>query len=177
MCCSFIQFFVEAQRRSGQPQNPPVHYQSKCWRKLSSIRCASVVPSHKNFRLLLSQCLSTINGHLEARRPALPSTSPGIFSLARRLSLLREARRQSCNCLRSDAPPNAIERAFWEVRHRTRPMSSFSNTESCDPIIYGVISHPNSFWERKPFFQFTQTTRRLPFGVRLDMSVHSAYTT
>ncbi len=30
-------------------------------------------------------------------------------------------------------------------------MSSFSNTESCDPIIYGVISHLNSFWERKPW--------------------------
>jgi len=37
-------------------------------------------------------------------------------------------------------------------------MSSFSNTESCDRIIYGVISHLNRSWERKPFFQFTQTT-------------------
>jgi putative transposase len=51
---------------------------------------------------------------------------------------------------------NVIERAFREVRRRTRPMSSFSNTESCDRIIYGVISHLNSSWERKPFFQFTQ---------------------
>ncbi len=53
---------------------------------------------------------------------------------------------------------NVIERAFREVRRRTRPMSSFSNTESCDRIIYGVISHLNSSWERKPFFQFTQNT-------------------
>jgi putative transposase len=53
---------------------------------------------------------------------------------------------------------NVIERAFREVRRRTRPMSSFCNTESCDRIIYGVISHLNSSWERKPFFQFTQTT-------------------
>ena len=53
---------------------------------------------------------------------------------------------------------NVIERAFREVRRRTRPMSSFSNTESCDRIIYGVISHLNRSWERKPFFQFTQTT-------------------
>lgn len=53
---------------------------------------------------------------------------------------------------------NVIERAFREVRRRTRPMSSFSNTESCDRIIYGVISHLNSSWERKPFFEFTQTT-------------------
>jgi putative transposase len=53
---------------------------------------------------------------------------------------------------------NVIERAFREVRRRTRPMSSFSNTESCDRIIYGVISNLNRSWERKPFFEFTQTT-------------------
>jgi transposase-like protein len=29
---------------------------------------------------------------------------------------------------------NVIERAFREVRRRTRPMSSFSNPESCDRI-------------------------------------------
>ena len=53
---------------------------------------------------------------------------------------------------------NVIERAFREVRRRTRPMSSFSNLQSCDRIVYGVISHLNSSWERKPFFEFTQTT-------------------
>lgn len=53
---------------------------------------------------------------------------------------------------------NAIERAFREVRRRTRPMSSFSNLQSCDRIIYGVISHLNSSWEKNPFFQFTQNT-------------------
>lgn len=53
---------------------------------------------------------------------------------------------------------NVIERAFREVRRRTRPMSSFSNTESCDRIIYGVISHLNTSWEKIPFFEFTQTT-------------------
>jgi transposase-like protein len=52
---------------------------------------------------------------------------------------------------------NVIERAFREVRRRTRPMSSFSNLESCDRIVYGVISHLNRSWERKPLFQFTQT--------------------
>jgi len=40
----------------------------------------------------------------------------------------------------------------------TRPMSSFSNTESCDRIIYGVISHLNSSWEKTPFFEFTHST-------------------
>jgi len=53
---------------------------------------------------------------------------------------------------------NVIERAFREVRRRTRPMSSFSNTESCDCITYGVISHLKSSWERTPFYEFTHLT-------------------
>ena len=53
---------------------------------------------------------------------------------------------------------NVIERAFREVRRRTRPMSSFSNTQSCDRIIYGVISHLNSSWERKPLPDFTHSS-------------------
>jgi len=51
---------------------------------------------------------------------------------------------------------NVIERAFREVRRRTRPMSSFTNPQSCERIIYGVISNLNRSWERKPFFEFTQ---------------------
>jgi putative transposase len=50
---------------------------------------------------------------------------------------------------------NAIERAFREVRRRTRPMSCFQNTASVDRIIYGVISHLNKSWEDKPLRQFT----------------------
>jgi len=52
---------------------------------------------------------------------------------------------------------NVIERAFREVRRRTRPMSSFCNRESCDRIVFGVISHLNSSWEGKPLLEFTQT--------------------
>jgi putative transposase len=51
---------------------------------------------------------------------------------------------------------NVIERAFREVRRRTRPMSSFTNGESCDRIVFGVISHLNRSWERKPLPEFTQ---------------------
>ncbi len=51
---------------------------------------------------------------------------------------------------------NVIERAFREVRRRTRPMSSFTNPASCDRIIFGVITHLNRSWERKPLPQFTQ---------------------
>lgn len=52
---------------------------------------------------------------------------------------------------------NVIERAFREVRRRTRPMSSFSNLASCDRIIYGVASYLNSSWDRKPLPEFTHS--------------------
>lgn len=51
---------------------------------------------------------------------------------------------------------NAIERAFREVRRRTRPMSCFTNEASCDRIIYAVIHHLNGQWERHPHREFTQ---------------------
>jgi len=48
---------------------------------------------------------------------------------------------------------NAIERAFREVRRRTRPMTCFSNLASCDRITYAVMHHLNSQWERRPLWQ------------------------
>lgn len=45
---------------------------------------------------------------------------------------------------------NAIERAFREVRRRTRPMSCFTNDASCERIIYAVVSHLNQSWEARP---------------------------
>ena len=53
---------------------------------------------------------------------------------------------------------NAIERAFREVRRRTRPMTCFQNSASVDRIIYGVISHLNKNWEKKPLPEFTHNT-------------------
>jgi len=50
---------------------------------------------------------------------------------------------------------NAIERAFREVRRRTRPMSCFQNSASVDRIIYGVISHLNKTWKARPLPEFT----------------------
>jgi putative transposase len=50
---------------------------------------------------------------------------------------------------------NAIERAFREVRRRTRPMSCFQNSASVDRIIYGVLSHMNRSWREKPLQEFT----------------------
>ncbi len=50
---------------------------------------------------------------------------------------------------------NVIERAFREVRRRTRPMTSFNNPDSVDRIIFGVITHLNETWKEKPLRQFT----------------------
>jgi transposase-like protein len=53
---------------------------------------------------------------------------------------------------------NAIERAFREVRRRTRPMTCFTNDASCERIIYAVVRHLNSKWEGRPLQQFTQNS-------------------
>ncbi len=53
---------------------------------------------------------------------------------------------------------NAIERAFREIRRRTRPMSCFQNSDSVDRIIYGVITHLNKNWKGKPLLEFTHHT-------------------
>lgn len=50
---------------------------------------------------------------------------------------------------------NAIERAFREVRRRTRPMSCFQNLPSVDRIIFGVINRLNIAWSAKPLPGFT----------------------
>lgn len=53
---------------------------------------------------------------------------------------------------------NAIERAFREVRRRTRPMSCFQNNASCERIIYAVISHLNQRWSSTLPVAFTQAS-------------------
>lgn len=51
---------------------------------------------------------------------------------------------------------NAIERAFREVRRRTRVFSCFSNTASSERIIFAIFTHLNTNWQGKPLKQFTQ---------------------
>lgn len=51
---------------------------------------------------------------------------------------------------------NVIERAFREVRRRTRPMSCFNNPQSIERIVYAVLSHLNDKWRIKPLKEFTQ---------------------
>jgi putative transposase len=50
---------------------------------------------------------------------------------------------------------NAIERAFREVRRRTRTMNCFTNSKSVNRIIYGVIHHLNKSWKDRPLPNFT----------------------
>ena len=50
---------------------------------------------------------------------------------------------------------NVIERAFREVRRRTRPMSCFNNIQSIERIVYAVLSHLNEQWGKKPLKEFT----------------------
>lgn len=51
---------------------------------------------------------------------------------------------------------NVIERAFREVRKRTRPMSCFNNDQSIERIVYAVLSHLNEQWGKQPLKEFTQ---------------------
>jgi putative transposase len=51
---------------------------------------------------------------------------------------------------------NVIERSFREVRRRIRTISSFTNVESSDRIIYGVITHLNQNWEKMPLKEFAK---------------------
>lgn len=51
---------------------------------------------------------------------------------------------------------NIIERLFREVRRRTRPMSCFTNAQSCDRILYAVFVRFNRHWEGRPLAAFTQ---------------------
>jgi transposase-like protein len=50
---------------------------------------------------------------------------------------------------------NVIERAFREIRRRTRPMTCFNNSQSIERIVYAVLNHLNSQWGIKPLKEFT----------------------
>ncbi|MFQ6110419.1 MAG: IS256 family transposase [Nitrospinota bacterium] len=53
---------------------------------------------------------------------------------------------------------NPLERAFREVRRRTRPMSVFNNDESLERIALSVFNHLNSQWKRHPLKVSTQNS-------------------
>lgn len=49
---------------------------------------------------------------------------------------------------------NAIERAFREVRRRTRPIGVFTHSQSLERIVYAVIHHLNETWKEAPLLEF-----------------------
>lgn len=51
---------------------------------------------------------------------------------------------------------NILERAFREVRRRTKPMGVFTNDRSSERIMYGVTQNLNANWEEKPLREFQQ---------------------
>jgi len=51
---------------------------------------------------------------------------------------------------------NILERAFREVRRRTRPMGVFTNAESTERIMYGVTQKLNTNWEEHPLREIQQ---------------------
>jgi len=53
---------------------------------------------------------------------------------------------------------NAIERAFREVRRRTRPIGVFTNSQSLDRIVYAVMQHLNATWQDAPLEEFAHTS-------------------
>lgn len=63
---------------------------------------------------------------------------------------LPEAHRSMCRTT------NAIERVFREIRRRIRPMSCFSNPDSCERIIYALFQYQNKKWANTPLRHFTQ---------------------
>jgi transposase-like protein len=51
---------------------------------------------------------------------------------------------------------NLIERAFREVKRRTRPMGVFGNRSSMERILFAVFFYLNSKGQEVPSFLFTQ---------------------
>ena len=51
---------------------------------------------------------------------------------------------------------NILERAFREVRRRTRPMGMFTNAQSAERIMYCVTEHLNTTWQEHPLRQIQQ---------------------
>jgi putative transposase len=51
---------------------------------------------------------------------------------------------------------NVLERAFREVRRRTRPMNFYPNEKSAEKLFYGVTDYLNQNWDNSQINNFTQ---------------------
>jgi putative transposase len=68
----------------------------------------------------------------------------------------RDLQRAQMALWRKIRTTNLIERAFREVKRRTRPMGVFVNRASMERILYAVFFHYNSKGQEVPSFLFTQ---------------------
>jgi putative transposase len=68
----------------------------------------------------------------------------------------RELQRAQMVLWRKIRTTNLIERAFREVKRRTRPMGVFVNRDSMERILYAVFFYYNSKGQEVPSFLFTQ---------------------
>ncbi len=67
----------------------------------------------------------------------------------------KEVQRAQMVLWRKIRTTNLIERAFREVKRRTRPMGVFGNRSSMERILYAVFFHYNSRGQEVPSFLFT----------------------
>ena len=67
-----------------------------------------------------------------------------------------ELQRAQMSLWRKIRTTNLIERAFREVKRRTRPMGVFGNRDSMERILYAVFFHLNSKGQEIPSLPFTQ---------------------
>jgi transposase-like protein len=68
----------------------------------------------------------------------------------------RELQKAQMALWRKIRTTNLIERAFREVKRRTRPMGVFGNRNSMERILYAVFFHLNSKGQEIPSLLFTQ---------------------
>ena len=68
----------------------------------------------------------------------------------------KELQRAQMALWRKIRTTNLIERAFREVKRRTRPMGVFVNRASMERILYAVFFHYNSKGQEVPSFLFTE---------------------
>ncbi len=68
----------------------------------------------------------------------------------------KEIQRAQIELWRKIRTTNLIERAFREVKRRTRPMGVFGNRDSMERILYAVFFHYNSKGQEIPSLLFTQ---------------------
>jgi transposase-like protein len=82
-----------------------------------------------------------------AWRGAYPQAVEGI---EKNLDALLAHFREPPELRRTLRTTNPIERCFREVRRRTRPMGGFNNQDSLERIVYSVVRHLNTQWEKRP---------------------------